>query len=146
MIDGVECLVIEEVTGAVKGAVILAAEAGNYELPLAAEVSVADEAPANLLKGTLKANNLGKRVYLLNGASFKKQGTAGTIDANKAYYESETAGEELALSVNEGNDTGIESVSGVQQRVQFFSLDGRLVKNPGKGIFVTSDGKKVLVK
>jgi hypothetical protein len=30
--------------------------------------------------------------------------------------------------------------------VQFFSLDGRLVKNPGKGIFVTSDGKKVLVK
>ena len=79
-------------------------------------------------------------------ASFKKQGTAGTIAANKAYYESETAGEELALSVNEGNDTGIESVSGVQQRVQFFSLDGRLVKNPGKGIFVTSDGKKVLVK
>lgn len=146
VIDGVECLVIEEVTGAVKGAVILAAEAGNYELPLAAEASVADEAPANILKGTLKANNLGKRVYLLNGASFKKQGTAGTIDANKAYYESETAGEELALSVNEGNDTGIESVSGVQQRVQFFSLDGRLVKNPGKGIFVTSDGKKVLVK
>ena len=146
VIENVECLVIEEVTGAVKGAVILAAEAGNYELPLAAEATVADEAPANLLKGTLKANNLGKRVYLLNGASFKKQGTVGTIDANKAYYESETAGEELALSVNEGNDTGIESVSGEQQRVQFFSLDGRLVKNPGKGIFVTSDGKKVLVK
>ena len=146
VIENVECLVIEEVTGAVKGAVILAAEAGNYELPLAAEATVADEAPANLLKGTLKANNLGKRVYLLNGASFKKQGTVGSIAANKAYYESETAGEELALSVNEGNDTGIESVSSVQQRVQFFSLDGRLVKNPAKGIFVTSNGKKVLVK
>ncbi|MBO5134984.1 MAG: exo-alpha-sialidase [Bacteroidaceae bacterium] len=145
VVEGVSCLVLEEVGENVNGPVVLAAEAGVYELPLAEAETTATE-NTNLLSGTLKQASLSEKVYLLNGAAFKKQTSSTFVAANTAYYKSANTAEELQLSLTEGDATGIESVSGQQQRVTFYSLDGRLVEKPTRGIYVTSQGKKVFVK
>jgi hypothetical protein len=45
----------------------------------------------------------------------------------------------------EGNiETSVDGVETVKKNVKLYDLNGRRVVKPGKGIYVTEDGKKVL--
>ncbi len=152
VIEGVSCLQIEEYNEIIVGPAILKAEAGTYALPLVnvydypMPTATEEEGEDYLaLMGTLKSANVSGNVYLLNGDKFKKRsGQSGTVAANTAYYVSDNGAAELALT--ERLDNSIESVKQNAQRVTFFTLDGRPVSQPANGIYVTSDGRKVLVK
>ena len=123
--------------------VILAAENGTYA------IGVGDAAEPfegnNQLQGVLKSAAVsGSDVYTLSGNAFVKRTSAtGTVKANTAYYtaESEAGTIELRTDVN----TSIDAVV-ADGAVEFYDLKGNRVEKPVRGIYVTSQGVKVLVK
>ncbi len=151
VVNGVPCLRIEETDNVVLAPVVLAGEAGKYELPvinlLDALMPTADEEEEIYFDGTLKAANVSGSIYQLKGAEFvKRSGTTGSVAANTAYYVSDNEAATLPLTEKEGTPDGIESIENAQKAVKFYDLNGRQVQKPLKGIYVTSEGMKVLVK
>lgn len=148
-VEGVEALAISEYKGETvlpNTPLILAAEAGEYNLVLVANAaSEQPEGYANTLKGTLKAATVaGSDVYTLSGNTMKKRSAAnGNIAANKAYYVGSGNADVLELSEVA---TGISNVVTDGENVKLYDLNGREVKAPVRGIYVTSNGQKVLVK
>ena len=121
--------------------VILAAANGEYVIgvggsPEAKEID-------NALKGVLKSVSVsGSNVFTLNAGEFvKRSSTSGNITANTAYYVVETSEATLPLRAVE---TSIDSVK-AEQDVKFYDLKGNLVEKPLRGIYITSEGKKVFV-
>ena len=143
VIDSVDCLIIDEINGSVSGGLLLTAEAGNYELPIAEAATAVSS-----LSGTLRQANVSGSIYQLNsnGTMKKRTSSSGTISANKAYYESNSGVAAFTLMKKSELPVDIEGVEAVKQPVKFYNLNGQLVKNPTRGIYVTSDGKKVFVK
>lgn len=147
--DGVEALAINEYKGETvlpNTPLILVAEAGEYNLLVTVAESVEQpEGYANTLKGTLKAASVaGTDVYTLSGNTMKKRSSAnGNIAANKAYYVG--SGNAVVLELNEVT-TGISNVVTDGKNIKFYDLNGREVNAPVRGIYVTSNGQKVLVK
>ncbi|MBQ4063592.1 MAG: hypothetical protein IJC92_04870, partial [Bacteroidaceae bacterium] len=95
----------------------------------------------------LKAANVsGSNVYKLAGNVFEKRTAAtGQIAANSAYYTADSEADRLALA--KGVETGItETVAEDGKAVKLYDLNGRETTAPVRGIYVTSDGKKVFVK
>ena len=148
-VEGVEALAISEYKGETvlpNTPLILAAEAGEYNLVLVANAaSEQPEGYANTLKGTLKAAAVaGSDVYTLSGNTMKKRSAAnGNIVANKAYYVGSGNADVLELSEVA---TGISTVLTDSENVKLYDLNGREVKAPVRGIYVTSNGQKVFVK
>ena len=64
------------------------------------------------------------------------------VSANTAYYiaDAENASLELRTAV----DTSIDATL-VEKEIKFYDLKGNLVEKPVRGIYVTSEGKKVFV-
>ena len=124
--------------------VVLAAENGTYAIGVGGEASAFEG--ENLLGGVLKSANVsGSDIYKLsNGKFVKRTSSSGTITANTAYYKSENGAAEIELK--KGEATGIENVNGVSSQVKFYDLKGNLVEKPVRGIYITSEGVKVLVK
>ncbi len=148
VVDGVECLVIEAIEGAVPAQqpVILNAAAGNYTLGI-----TTDNAPmmTTALTGVLKAasaSNSNAKIYTLNGDKFvKATGSSVALTANSAYLVSESSATELPLSVI-ANSTGIEGATTIDNAADaLYDLNGKLVKNPTTGIYITGKGKKVFI-
>ncbi len=148
-VEGVEALAISEYNGETvlpNTPLILAAETGEYSLALVATATTEQpEGYANTLKGTLKAAAVaGSDVYTLSGNTMKKRSAAnGNIAANKAYYVGSGNADVLELSEVA---TGISTVVTDGENVKLYDLNGREVKAPVRGIYVTSNGQKVLVK
>ena len=148
-VEGVEALAISEYKGETvlpNTPLILAAETGEYSLALVANAaSEQPEGYANTLKGTLKAAAVaGSDVYTLSGNTMKKRSAAnGNIAANKAYYVGSGNADVLELSEVA---TGISTVVTDSENVKLYDLNGREVKAPVRGIYVTSNGQKVFVK
>lgn len=146
VVDSVACIVLDETDGYyVEGPVVLAAAEGHYELPVATAPEFVEE-KENLLGGTLKAAAVSGNVYLFNNGKFSKKTASGNVAANKVYYVSDAAASSLAIELKENLPTAIEGVTINKQAVKFYDLSGRPVAKPVNGIYVTSDGKKVLVK
>lgn len=126
-----------------KTPVVLAAENGTYM------IGVGGEAPAfegvNNLQGVLKSVNVeGSGVYTLNSGMFEKRTFAsGTIAANNAYYTSDCGATEIVL--RGGVEASIADAKLNAEQVKLYDLKGNVVEKPVRGIYVTSEGKKVLV-
>lgn len=124
--------------------VILAAENGTYTIGVGGDAVAAES--ANALGGVLKSANVsGSNIYTLNGEVFVKRAAAsGTMPANSAYYTADSDASTIALQ--KGEATSIEGIVTEEGRIRVYDLKGNRVENPSRGIYVTSEGVKVLVK
>ena len=119
--------------------VVLAAESGEYQIEIAQNIETVSV--DNKLKGVLKSQTVSDNgVYVLNGSAFVKYGSA--LPANAAYYVSDSAEDTIAIKAE--NNTAIGKVN-AEQDIWFYDLKGNAVEKPVRGIYVTSEGKKVLV-
>ena len=146
-IDGVTVAPLTEYGKGVVAAgipVILAAENGTYI------IGVGDTAEPyegeNMLGGVLKSKSVsGSNVYILNGNVFEKRtSSTGTMPANMAYYTADS--EAASIALKKGEPTSIGSIATENAELKFYDLKGNRVEKPVRGIYVTSEGKKVLVK
>ena len=148
-IDGVECMVIHPYAhNSVPAAspAILIGEKGDYKLKISSKA--VDNHYNNLLKGVLKQETISGsagNIYLPNGEmTFKKRSTSNiNVTANTAYYMSGNAGSTLKLHIDiPAGITNVES----GKAITFYDLQGKPVQQPTSGIYITSDGRKVLIK
>ena len=148
IVNEVECLFISEVADAVPACtpVLLKAEAGTYTFLIP---DFGWGRPINTsLTGMLKSGSVsGSNVYTIGENKLvKRSGSSGSMKANTAYYTAESEAAELPFTFEEGTPVGIVSVDADLKNAKFFDLSGRPVQKPAAGIYVTSDGRKVLVK
>lgn len=133
-------------------AVVIEGPAGIYQLEILPENPA--HSISNKFSGTLLAAAPANpdRTYALgnvNGSAkfclLDQSNT--TIAANKAYYEVAQGTGTNALGLTFGEATGIHTVetAGNTQET-YYDLNGRRVLYPAKGIYITSNGKKVLLK
>lgn len=119
--------------------IILAATRGEYNIKV---ILKAEAAPANDLKGVLKSTTVSETgVYVLNGTDFTKYSL--TLPANAGYYASDSNASSLKVKICD-EETTINSINKAEA-VKFYDLKGNEVEKPSRGIYVTSEGKKVLV-
>ncbi len=146
-VDGVEGLSIQEVESNIPAAmpVILSATAGEYTLVIADnDAPVADNQLQGVLKATT-ASNADQNVYTLNADKFVKASASSVaLTANSAYLTAESEAASLPLVVD--TTTGIEGVTANDDAADaLYDLNGKRVKNPASGIYVTGKGKKVFI-
>lgn len=145
--DGIEYVPLTECGTGVIAAntpVVLAAENGTYYIGVGGEAEAIEA--ENQLRGVLKSVSVsGLNIYTLkNGEFVKRASSSGTIAANTAYYTAESGVASIALQP--GESTSIGSIATENGKVKFYDLKGNRVENPVRGIYVTSEGRKVLVK
>ena len=140
---------------------LLNAEEGTYGIPVATEE--ADDVSENKLNAVLGGNQTvvsegtGSDVnYVLSVKSGKVVfawigETTATVKAGQAYLTLENgpkpdSGNAPWLSI-EGDDetTGIQSIERTMNDNQYYTLDGRRVAEPTKGLYIVN-GKKVVIK
>ena len=144
------CVKIEEVdrtlgVAANQPVILQSMTPGNYQLNVLVEAPTTEPAAASAFVGNLKASSKPEgNYYDLQNGSFVPF-TETTLYANKAYYTSETAYESLPLTLENGGTVGIGSIEKAGKNVRLYDLNGRRVKHPRHGIYVTSEGQKVLV-
>ena len=136
--------------------VILVAAQGTYTF----EVLPGDDTPAvdtNLLRGVTIIEKLTKNTFLstfasitVGGATMSLKGSTSStyVNANKAYMLKSDAGNVSTLYLaDKGTVTSIDGVDVDETGVELFDLNGVKVAAPEKnGIYVTSGGKKIIVK
>ena len=146
-IEGVECMtILPYSTDSIpaNSPSILIGEEGSYTL-VATNKDCSNEY-ANHLQGVLKEKTVsGTNIYLPNGESAftKRTASSGTVTANTAYYTSDSEATTLILHVSPS--AGIKTVKS-GKTITFYDLHGRQVTNPTSGIYITSDGRKVMIK
>lgn len=133
--------------------VILSGNEGTYPFEVAASAASVE---GNKLVGTTVARKdvTAGTYYGLKaaseGAAFAPYNVT-SIPANKALLSASEipagASAVNALYINFGGSaTGIGSASVEQRPAVYYDLNGRIVTYPGKGIYVTADGRKVFLK
>lgn len=149
---------LEEIKGNVIPArmpVILNGKSGTYNLNIA-ESDGEKTTTTNLLHGATLRTSLEKGSFLSTMATSTeagttaaiKTGTASSVTANKSYLlKSEVKdAEQLYLSPKSLHD-GISGIKAEKDGDQFYDLNGVRADKLQKGhIYVTSEGKKILVK
>ena len=126
-------------------AVLLKGEAGTYTGKV---IESADRLTDNDLKLATADRTGNGKIYVLNKVDdkvgFYKLSAEGTLSKGKAYLESESAAPFLGF---DGEDTtGINSVERGTLSVEgCYTLDGRRVAQPTKGLYIVN-GKKVVIK
>ena len=144
------CVKIEEVdrtfgVAANQPVILQSMTPGNYQLNVLVEAPTTEPAAASAFVGNLKASpKPAGNYYDLQNGNFVPF-TETTLFANKAYYTSETACDSLPLTLENGGTVGIGSIEKAGKNVRLYDLNGRRVKHPRHGIYVTSEGQKVLV-
>lgn len=110
------------------------AEGDNALTPLYTETTIDSNVNAYIL--AYESEGLG--FYLLDP-------NERTVDANKAYIELPQTVNAVRSILFGGPTTGIEgSVTADSEKVEYYDLQGRRVMTPGKGIYITNSGKKVI--
>jgi hypothetical protein len=129
--------------------VVLKGAAGSY---LGAVIASADDLGANDLHisdgetATAEAN-----IYVLanktsNGVGFYKWAGTSSLSAGKIYLKAETSNNAPFLGFDGEGTTGISSVERGALSVEgCYTLDGRRVAQPTKGLYIVN-GKKVVIK
>lgn len=124
------------------------ATTGSFSLPISGEEG---EIPAvNSLSGTLAPKAVTENAYILSGNSadtfgfYQLNPESNVVAANRAYLVSTSNAPVLKL--NPGDATGIENVENAKSDSTWYTIDGRRVAQPAKGIYVNSRGQKVLFK
>lgn len=104
-----------------------------------------NELSGNMLVGTLAPTYVsGDNIYGLSGGKFKKI-NPGTIKANKAYLSTAAGAPALDIEFGDETTTGIQNIERTINDNQYYTLDGRRVAEPTKGIYIFN-GKKVVIK
>lgn len=114
----------------------------NYTVPL---LSGDAETFTNKLLGTGTDGITGltsKSVYVLSDGKFKVY-TGTEIAGGKAYLPKTSEAPSLSFDFGEGT-TGIQNIERTINDNQYYTLDGRRVAEPTKGLYIVN-GKKVLV-
>lgn len=160
---GTGVITLTQITGVIPALtpVIIHAEQGEYNFPIATSNESTVSTTATGLSGTLvpTAVETDANAYILkngsNGIGMYKVTSESnrTIAENKAYAGSVTAsssseGEAAMLMFNFGETTGISSLvaPAAEGNQTYYDLNGRRVLYPANGIFVTASGKKVFIK
>lgn len=122
--------------------VILAASNGEYTIGVGGKFDAYEG--ENALKGVLKSTSVsGSNIFTINGKEMaKRTATTGYLTANTAYYTAETA--ESTLPLRADAETSIDEVE-AEKSVKYYDLKGNVVEKPQRGIYVTSEGKKIIV-
>lgn len=149
---------LEEIKGNVIPArmpVILNGKSGTYDLAIA-ESNGEETATTNLLHGTTLRTSLEKGSFLATMATSTeagttaaiKSGTATSVTANKSYLlKSEVKDAELLYLSPKSLHDGINGIRAEKNGNTFYDLNGTRADKLQKGhIYVTSEGKKILVK
>ena len=150
MVNDQMCVKIEEVekvfgVASNQPVILQSTVPGNYQLEVLIEQPTAELSETGTFVGNLKASpKPAGNYYDLQNSSFVPF-TETTLHANKAYYTTETAYESLPLTLQEGTNTGIATIETAGKNVRLYDLNGRRVKHPRHGIYVTSEGQKVFV-
>ena len=120
---------------------------GTVEVTPATTVGVTDA--NNALKGTVNETETPTGAYVLNGGS----GSIGfypyratNLPKGRAYIELPSSTAPALHFLFEGETTGVSSIENAASDVEavYYDLSGRRVKNPVKGSFYISNGKKVI--
>ena len=151
-VDETECLRIKQLEGAVPAnlPVVVKATAGNHVFAIVANEDATEVIEnSDELKGVLKAKTLTnsqKKIYTLSGNKFVKSNKSSvSVLANTAYLEAESEARNLTFTTLEGVPVGIESVTTESANTGLYDLNGKRVKNPTTGIYVTGNGQKVFI-
>jgi hypothetical protein len=86
--------------------------------------------------------------YVLYNGQFVWVKNPGNIAAGKCYLDLSgywKAARSIRLVIGGTTDTGVAAVKKAETGAAVYSLDGRQVANPAKGIYV-KDGKKIVIK
>lgn len=122
----------------------------SFDIPFAES---AEPIAKNYMVGVTKETNMEgiENAYILSGGLFYEC-SGGKLAAGKAYLNDEdgvwaaAAGAPSFSIIVDGETTGIENVKGEAiTNSQYYTLDGRRVAAPTKGIYIVN-GKKVVVK
>ena len=123
--------------------------ATDFSVPLASET---DEIADNYMVGVTEDTNMEgvANVYILSDGKFYEC-TGGTLAAGKAYLNDKdgvwaTTGAPSFSIIADDETTGINSVERGAWSVEgCYTLDGRRVEHPTKGLYIVN-GKKVIIK
>ena len=133
--------------------VVLAGNEGTYTLTTTSESATVsnNSLVANVGEYALPAND-GKGNYnytLAAGPTFKHSSGSGTLAAGKAFLRTTTdvSARGLELNFDEGETTGISEIEKLRNvgNEKFFDLQGRLVAQPTRGLYIVNC-KKVIIK
>jgi len=135
---------LEEVTEVPAGqAVIIEAEANDYELPVIDSAAAIEDNDLKVSDGTVTGDNIYVLANKNSVVGFYKLGAGVTVPAGKAYLQVEAAGRDF---IGFGTETtGIKNVESVKGEGEVYNLKGQRVAAPTKGLYVV-DGKKVVLK
>lgn len=135
--------------------VVLAGNEDTYTLTTTSESATVsnNSLVANVGEYILPANdgNGNYNYTLAAGPTFKHSSGSGTLSAGKAFLRTTTnvtAGARgLDLVFDEGETTGISEIEKLRNvgNEKFFDLQGRLVAQPTRGLYIVN-GKKVIIK
>ena len=144
--DGVEYIPITEYGSSTIAAgtpVILEAASGSYTVAIGGAAEPYDG--TNNLKGVLKSKSVsGSDVYRLNSGKFtKRTSSTGSITSNNAYYT--TTAEATTLPLIKSTATSIDGIETEKSEAEFYDLKGNRVNTLKRGIYITSQGEKVVV-
>lgn len=120
---------------------------GTVEVTPATTVGATDA--NNALKGTVTETTTPTGTYVLNGGSGKigfYPYSATNLPKGRAYVEQLGSTAPALHFLFEGETTGVSSIENAASDVEavYYDLSGRRVKNPVKGSFYISNGKKVI--
>lgn len=130
-------------------AVVLQSANSTATLSFAASASAGDYT-ANSLKGANEKiyNSYGQPYYVLNcgsnGVGFYRLERNAAIGARKGYLKLESATRSF---IRIEGTTAIKALRTAENsgRQEYYSLDGRRIQNPAKGLYI-KDGRKVIIK
>ncbi len=124
-------------------AVIIEAEANDYELPVIDSAAAIEDNDLKVSDGTVTGDNIYVLANKNSVVGFYKLGAGVTVPAGKAYLQVEAAGRDF---IGFGTETtGIKNVESVKGEGEVYNLKGQRVAAPTKGLYVV-DGKKVVLK
>ena len=131
-------------------AVVLHGSTGSYTASI---IESADEITDNQLQtATSEMRGADHNIYVLNKKNgvvgFYKLSATGKLAKGKAYITIEGNGSAPMLSMSEDlNATTIEMLSAdaCQYQKSYYTLDGRRVERPTKGVYVVN-GKKIIIR
>ncbi len=132
--------------------VVLEGSEGTYRVPVVSSAS----APSNndLLGTTADLETTSSYYFYALGqdesgtsVGFKLVETGTTIPANKAYYKYASSSAARSFLYMETGDeaTAIDGIEHTEDDGTIYDLQGRIVTNPGKGVYI-KNGKKIIIK
>ena len=129
--------------------VLVVAEAGNYTFTATSIWQKAETLTNGALTGVYAKTIVPTGSFILtndeSGVGFRKvDGTTNYVEANRCYLTAESAGARLSINYG-GATTGIQTIAdSSQQQAPAYDLQGRIVSQPTRGIYVRN-GKKYMV-